>query len=239
MRAYSGTQAEEKKKLSVDLFLVNYIFEHVEDGTHKTVHYRNALPLNKVFTWADTKNFDFLQFLTMHSTVQKTSILRQSAVELPEHTFYVDNILVYQPLPYFKTMYYIDVDLYHYFIGRIDQSVSHQSMISRVDQYLRVVKIMISSHHLETIEDPKLRKYMYNFLSIILTIVNTFLTLSKKAENNVKKKELWQYLKEFDKTMFNKIRIKPLYAGTQLNGKAGRFIIRSGYKLGRKIFKYN
>jgi len=229
----------KKKNLSVDLFLVNYVYEHVEDNTHNAVNYKNSLPVNKVFTWADTKKFDFAQFLMLHSTVQKTSILRQSGVVLPEHTFYVDNILVYQPLPYFKTMYYIDIDLYRYFIGRIDQSVSHQSMINRIDQYIRVVKTMITSHHLEEIEDPKLRKYMYNFLSIILTIVNTFLTLSKNKENNVKKKELWHYLKEYDATMFKKIRIKPLYAASQLNGKAGRFIIRSGYKLGRKIFKYN
>ncbi len=229
----------KKRNIEVDLFIVNYVYEHVEDGTHNTVDYRNVLPVEKLFTWADTKKFDLAQFIVMHSTVHKTSILRRSGVVLPEHTFYVDNILVYQPLPYFKTMYYIDIDLYRYFIGRIDQSVSHESMIKRIDQYIRVVKIMISSHHLETIEDPKLRKYMYNFLSIILTIVNTFLTLSKNEENNIKKKELWSYLKEYDPIMFKKIRIKPLYAASQLNGKAGRFIIRSGYKLGRKIFKYN
>lgn len=229
----------KKKNISVDMFIVNYVYEHVEDGTSNAVHYRNALPVNKVFTWADTKKFDLVQFILMHSTVQKTSILRQSGVVLPEHTFYVDNILVYQPLPYFKTMYYIDIDLYRYYIGRIDQSVSHTSMINRIDQYIRVAKIMISSHHLETIEDPKLRKYMYSYLSIVLTIVNTFLTLSKKEENNIKKQELWNYLRAFDKTMHRKIRIKPLYAASQLNGKAGRFIIRSGYKVGRKIFKYN
>jgi len=232
---------KEKKRenISVDMYIVNYVYEHVEDGTHNAVHYRNALPIDKVFTWSDTKKFDLVQFILMHSTVQKTSILKASGVVLPEHTFYVDNILVYQPLPYFKTMYYIDIDLYRYFIGRIDQSVSHTSMINRIDQYIRVAKIMITSHHLETIEDPKLRKYMYSYLSIVLTVVNTFLTLSKKEENNEKKKDLWNYLKGFDKTMHRKIRIKPLYAASQLNGKAGRFIIRSGYKVGRKIFKYN
>ena len=229
----------KRKKMAVDLFVVNYVYEHVEDGTHNAVHYRNVLPIERLFTWADTKKFDLVQFILMHSTVHKTSILRQSGVILPEHTFYVDNILVYLPLPYFKTMYYVDVDLYRYFIGRIDQSVSHSSMINRIDQYIRVAKIMISSHHLEEIDDPKLRKYMYSFLSIVLTIVNTFLTLSKNEENNLKKKELWHFLKAHDKTMFRKIRIKPLYAASQLNGKAGRFIIRSGYKMGRKLFKYN
>lgn len=229
----------KKQNISVDLYIVNYVYEHVEDQKHHTVDYHNVLPIDRVFTWADTKKFDLAQFILMHSTVHKTSILRESGVVLPEHTFYVDNILVYQPLPYFKTMYYMDIDLYRYFIGRSDQSVSHESMITRIDQYIRVAKIMITSHHLETITDSKLRKYMYSYLSIVLTIVNTFLTLSKKEENNVKKEELWKFLKEYDKEMYRKIRIKPLYAASKLNGKAGRFIIRSGYRLGRKIFKYN
>ncbi len=235
----TNIKAQKAKNNDVDLYIVNYVYEHVEDGTHNTVNYRGALPTNKTFTWADTKKFDLVQFILMHSTVHKTSILRESKVVLPEHTFYVDNVLVYLPLPYFKTMFYMDIDLYRYYIGRIDQSVSHTSMINRIDQYIRVAKLMITSHHLETIEDPKLRKYMYSYLSIILTIVNTFLTLSKKEENNAKKEELWKFLKAYDKAMYRKIRINPLYAATQLNGKAGRFIIRSGYKVGRKIFKYN
>lgn len=229
----------KKQNLDIDMFLVNYVYEHVADGKRSPVTYRDSLPVNRVFTWADTKKFDFARFLMLHSTVQKTSILQECKVVLPEHTFYVDNILLYQPLPYFKTMYYLDVDLYQYFIGRAEQSVSHQSMIKRIDQYIRVVKIMITSHHLETIEDVKLRKYMYSFLSIILTIVNTFLTLSKTEENNTKKKELWKFLKEFDPAMYKKIRTKPLYVVSRLNGKSGRFIIRSGYKIGRMMFKYN
>ena len=33
--------------------------------------------------------------------------LRDCGLELPKHTFYVDNIFVYQPLPSVKSMYYI------------------------------------------------------------------------------------------------------------------------------------
>ncbi len=61
---------------------------------------------------------------------------------MPKHTFYVDNIFVYQPLPYVKTMYYMNEDLYRYFIGRQDQSVNEQVMVKRVDQQIRVTKIM-------------------------------------------------------------------------------------------------
>ena len=33
----------------------------------------------------------------------RTQVLRQCGMVLPKHTFYVDNIFVYQPLPYVKS----------------------------------------------------------------------------------------------------------------------------------------
>ena len=58
----------------------------------------------------------------MHSVMYRTQVLRDCGMVLPKHTFYVDNIFVYQPLPFVKSMYYMDLDLYRYFIGRADQS---------------------------------------------------------------------------------------------------------------------
>ena len=37
----------------------------------------------------------------------------------------------------------MDENLYHYFIGRDDQSVNEKVMIGRIDQQIRVNKIMI------------------------------------------------------------------------------------------------
>lgn len=46
----------------------------------------------------------------MHSVIYRTQLLRECGLELPKHTFYVDNIYVYKPLPSVKHMYYMDVD---------------------------------------------------------------------------------------------------------------------------------
>lgn len=46
----------------------------------------------------------------MHSVIYRTQLLRDCGLELPKHTFYVDNLFVYVPLPYVKNMYYLDVD---------------------------------------------------------------------------------------------------------------------------------
>ena len=48
-----------------------------------------------------------------------------------------------EPLPYVKNMYYLDVNFYRYYIGRQDQSVNETVMISRIDQQIRVTKLMI------------------------------------------------------------------------------------------------
>ena len=81
----------------------------------------------------------------MHSVIYRTQLLRDCGLELPKHTFYVDNLFVYVPLPYVKNMYYLDVDFYRYYIGREDQSVNESVMIKRIDQQIKVNKIMVDS----------------------------------------------------------------------------------------------
>ena len=84
------------------------------------------------------KIFMIGQYILMHSVIYRTQLLKECGLELPKHTFYVDNIFVYQPLPHVKNMYYLDVNFYRYFIGRTDQSVNESVMIGRIDQQLRV-----------------------------------------------------------------------------------------------------
>ena len=96
----------------VDLMIANYVYEHVEDNTQKVMGYRNVFPTGRVFGWDHIGRFGLSQYLLMHSVIYRTQLLRDCGLELPKHTFYVDNIFVYQPLPYVKNMYYMDVDLY-------------------------------------------------------------------------------------------------------------------------------
>mgnify|MGYP000659468634 FL=1 len=100
--------------------------------------YKLALPKDELFSWNDVKVFVAGQYILMHSVIYRTELLRDCKLELPEHTFYVDNIFVYEPLPHVHTTYYLDVNFYRYFIGRSDQSVNEQVMIGRIDQLIRV-----------------------------------------------------------------------------------------------------
>ena len=78
-----------------------------------------------------------VQYLIMHALMFRTDVLRASGVKLPEHTFYVDNLFSYQPLPFAERIYYMDIDLYHYYLGRDDQSVNEKVLMKRIDQQIR------------------------------------------------------------------------------------------------------
>lgn len=50
------------------------------------------------------------KYLLMHSMIYRTKLLHECGLELPEHTFYVDNLFAFEPLPYVDNLYYLDVN---------------------------------------------------------------------------------------------------------------------------------
>ena len=225
----------------IDLFICNYVYEHATDGTHRAVRYRNALPAGQAITWDDIGRFNASQFITMHSATYRTEVLRQAGLSLPKHTFYVDNVFVYQPLPSVKSMYYLDCDLYRYFIGRADQSVTEENLIRRIDQQILVTKILADAHDLEALEQTnrRLAQYLYHYLSIMLMICTIYLMMSGTEESLAKSDALWQWLKETHPATYRRMRYRSANVAFLLPGKAGRDIDLFFYKLLRKIYKFN
>ena len=128
---------------SLDMLISNFVYEKEGEERKKVMKYHHALPKDQIFTWKDVKHFRVGQYILMHSVIYRTNLLRECGLQLPEHTFYVDNIFVFNPLPYVKTMYYLDVNFYRYYIGRADQSVNEKVMIGRIDQQIKVNKLMV------------------------------------------------------------------------------------------------
>ncbi len=228
----------EKKKL-VDMVVSNYVYEKVGVKNKKVIHYRNVMPQEKVLTWKDLGHFRLGQYILMHSVMYRTELLKMCGLELPKHTFYVDNIYVYYPLPHVKSFYYVDVNFYRYFIGRDDQSVNEQNMIRRIDQQIFVTKTMIDMYPVRKMKNKKLRNYMINYLAIMMTVSSIFLIRSKTDENLAKKTELWKYLKENDEKLYKKIRYGILGQTMNLPGRPGRRISSLAYVVANRLFGFN
>ena len=228
----------EKQKI-VDMLVSNYVYEKVGAKRKKVIHYQNVMPQNRIITWKDMRHFRLGQYILMHSVMYRTELLRLCKLELPKHTFYVDNIYVYYPLPYVKTFYYLNVNFYRYFIGRDGQSVNEANMIKRIDQQIFVTKTMIDMYQMKKIGNRKLRAYMTNYLAIMMTVSSIIAIRSKNPENLEKKKELWAYLKDADARLFRKIRYGILGQTMNLPGKPGRKVSSLAYTVANRIFGFN
>ena len=229
----------ERDDKEIDMLVSNYVYEKVGAAHKKCIHYRNVLPQDKIFTWDEIGRFHLDQYILMHSVIYRTSMIKLSQMTLPKHTFYVDNIYVYYPLPHVRKIYYMDVDFYRYFIGREDQSVNEKVMISRVDQQIFVTKTMIDMYHLRDISSRKLRHYMVNYLAIMMTVSSILLIRSKKQENLEKKRELWRYLKKKDLKIYLRIRYGILGQTMNIPGRPGRRISSLAYSVARRIIGFN
>lgn len=226
-------------KQTLDMLVCNFVYEKQGARRKKVMNYNTALPKNELITWKDVKIFMTGQYILMHSVIYRTELLRECGLELPKHTFYVDNIFVYQPLPHVKTMYYLDVNFYRYFIGREDQSVNETVMIGRIDQQIRVTKLMLDYYDVTKIQNRKLRHYMVQYLEIMMVVSSILAIRSGTEENMAKKKELWEYLKQKNLTLYLRLRFGFLGQGMNLPGKSGRQLTIAGYKITQKFFGFN
>ena len=223
----------------VDMFISNYVYEKEGKKRKKVMQYRTAFPTDQVFTWNDVKFLHVGQYILMHSVIYRTQMLKDCGLELPKHTFYVDNVYVYHPLPYVKKLYYMDVNFYRYYIGREGQSVQEQIMIGRIDQQIRVNKILIDDCDVWKIKNKKLRNYMLSYLEIMMAVSSILAIKSKQPENLAKKKELWQYLKAKDVRAYKRIRRSIMGNTMNLPGEGGRKISVTAYKIAQMVVGFN
>lgn len=251
--AGTGTDMPEKTEQSyedadetdvLDLLISNFVYNKEGMNRHKVMQYRRALPKETLFSWEATHHFKKGQYILMHSVIYRTQLLRDCGLRLPEHTFYVDNIYVFNPMPYVKNMYYLDVNFYYYFIGREDQSVNQKVMTKRLDQQARVNELMIDYY-----TDPKIRelicadghlhKYMYNYLEIITTVTSTLAICSGEEDKLAIKKEVWEHLKERDAALYFRMRRGVFGIAMYLPGKPGQLLVKGGYKLADRIYSFS
>lgn len=225
---------------ATDLVIGNYVYEKVSEGSRTVMHYRNVFPEGREFGWDEVGHFGQSQYLLMHSVVYRTELLRDMGLELPKHTFYVDNIFVYVPLPHVRTIYYRDVDMYRYYIGREDQSVNESVMKGRIDQQLRVTRLMIDAVQLpDAVPEKRLERYMENYLSMMMCICSVFLRLEKTDDNERDRAAIWKYLEDTNPVLYKRIRHTVLNWGSNIPTEMGRRFALSAYHIAQRVFKFN
>lgn len=223
----------------IDMLVTNYVYDKVGKRNKHVVNFRHAMKAGERLAWNDLGHFGLAEYILMHALTYRTAVVRESGMQLPEHTFYVDFIYAYQPFPWVKTMKYLDTPFYHYFIGRDGQSVQTDVMIRRVDQLRLVNQCMVRATPERGTVPDGLYRYMIHFLAIESSVASVFMILSRDPENYEKKKDMWDDIKAYSPTIYKDARKKAMSRALNLRGSIGRFVIRKGYFVAEHVVGFN
>lgn len=226
------------KKIDADLIIMNYVYTYTDGRENQVINFKNVFPNDRESSWGEMKRFKVTQYLSLHSLMYKKSVLDEAKIKLPKHIFYEDNLFIYLPMPFTKSIYYLDVNFYQYFIGRADQSVQEPQLIKRSSHQVLVSETVCNKYDLDTIKDKKLRHMMERECIFLMAIGVVFSRLANNDEGEKQYKDLWNSVKKGNPKLYKKMR-RSKACLVSLPGKLGRFISIKGYRLAHKLVKFN
>ena len=223
----------------VDLAVTNYYYVHTDGVGDRSIDYANALPKNKIFTWADTKPFAIHQMLTIHSCTFRTELMKKWSEPLPKKVFYEDNLMICKTLPRVERMFYFPADLYRYWIGRPDQSVQENVMKGRYSHQILVTVKSFEACDFDNIKEKKLKKYLKHELFMMFGISILFTRLNKTDETDAALEKMWSDCRTHNEKWGKHFRYGTPLFFICLPGKFGRAFSGFIYKLANKVVRFN
>ena len=159
----------------------------------------------------------------MWSLTYRTSVLRKSGLVLPEHTLYTDRIYATIPFSYVRGVAYLGDPVYCYRTGRDGQSVSRESRIKHIDEYLTVTETMC--RHYAQAPDRNKNYVLRKCSDAYKVTIRILLMLPASAENLDKIIQYEKKIKEISKEIYKRSASPKTRMGCVLT-----FLRSTGYK---------
>lgn len=227
----------------VDALFTDFLHERLGKSS-KAMRFGSVFPTARVFGWGEVDRFSRRQVLMMHAIIYRTEVLRASGLQLPERTFYVDNLFVLHPLTHVRRMSYLPVALYRYFIGRVDQSVNASIMVRRADQQLRVNRVALRT--VPSAEDvsagrvhPALYATMLHHLEAMCAVTSATLARGGTPEHLAARDEFWRSVRRENPWLYTRMRRSLMGASANLPGQAGRRVTSLAYHVARRVVGFS
>ena len=223
----------------VDLFVTNYYYEHADGKGNRSINFSNALPEGRIFGWAETKPFRVDQILMIHACTYRTELLRQTGLEMPKHTFYEDNYMIYGNLRSAERVDYMNADLYRYFIGRAGQSVQEDVMKRRYAHQLKATELCFKAFHLDELSDKRKLAYCRHELFIMFGISVLYARLNGSDQAEADLAQLWESCRAYDEKWADYFRWRTALRFVCIPGKGGAAFVRFMYHVAHRVVRFN
>jgi len=112
-------------------------------------------------------------------------------------------------------------------------------MIRRIDQQMKVNRLMIDKFTSWSIDNKQLYRYLYNYVEIITAVSTVMCIIDGSDELLQKRADLWNYIKETDEKLYKKLRHGIFGIAFNLPGKFGQKIGVGLYHIGQKVVGFN
>lgn len=224
-----------------DLVLMNYTYWQDGKTITKVIHFNGYLPTDKVVPISTIKRFKITDYITLHSAIFKTSIIKACGVQLPEHCFYEDNYFVYSPLPYVKTVSYLPYSLYQYRIGRSGQSVEIGNMIKHWSDLVRCGYLAFDAFDIMPYKksNPHLYHLLKHQLSLNIMYVPMYCQFTPTKEARKIVKDFWKHCKTTNPKQARMVHRIPKVNVMSYPGAFGRASAKFWFGLAHKVVKFN
>lgn len=227
------------KNGGVDLVITNYFYVHTDGIGDRSINYKNALPEGRIIGWGKTRRFAMHQLITIHSATFRTELMRRAAEPLPKHVFYEDNLMVFRTLPHVERIYYMNSDLYRYWIGRPDQSVQAAAMKKRYTHHLLVVEKCFKACDFDNLNHKKLKNYLKHEMFILYGIAILYTRMNKTKQTDADLREMWKKCIAHDKKWGKHFRYYTPLTFICIPGKFGQHFCSFINWIANHIVKFN
>ena len=162
---------ERLKDLEVDMIMSDYNFVNEEGTITGSVSYN--LPLEQIFT-IDTIDSAIPKInLQMHAVTYRTENLRNINYKQTEGISYTDQQWIFLPILVCQKIYYINLNLYQYLLGREGQTMSSSVLAKSMGHKIKCALDMLDSYtkleHIETKEFHHVKEHLMMTIKHIYT----------------------------------------------------------------------
>lgn len=120
---------------------------------------------------------------SIHSVTYRTSILKDNNIRMTEKIFYEDNEYVLYPIPYVRSVFISNANVYVYVIDQATQSISKTNTQRRIGQLERISKNIISFYEsicdLNSIDTVNKNYILRAVTNQVYAVFNVYLTFDE------------------------------------------------------------
>lgn len=180
-----------------DLVVTDY--QCFDDATGKIVsENRNEFEEKKYCFLYDWEHISDKVYINMHAAAFRTELLKRMGRRLDEHCFYVDAEYILYPVPFIKTVVFLEQPVYMYRLGMTTQSMNIRNMQKNCKHHEKVLRHLLQFYaECESELSMKKRQYIAGGIArILVSQIKIYLSYPAAREWKDQIRQLDQMIKE-------------------------------------------